>query len=190
MLRSITRSKAVSHPDGQPQKVLSRRVLSNKARSNPLPLEEETDLGADAEAGDGVPSEEHTAPAQDDDAVDGAYELPDDDGEEDGIDLDEDVEILEQSGPGQFLIRRNQELLDAMSALRGEVEAMRRVVESGKDSAADRIVRAIDRADIAASERGRGYRRLLALLALVNVGLLGLLIHALWPLSFLPVDAF
>ena len=71
-----------------------------------------------------------------------------------------DIETLENSGPGQFVIRRNQELLSSLSVISGEVSSIRRMVELGTETSADRLVRAIDRAEASAAKRARGMRRI------------------------------
>lgn len=125
-------------------------------------------------------------PVADSDVIEQDAEAPNHDRhvDYDDVDLEIDVETLEESGPGRFLIQRNAELLGGLSSLKNEIELLRRIAESGKDTSADRIVRAIDRADVAAAARGRSVRWLLVLLVLLNVSLIALVAYALWPLPF------
>lgn len=196
MLRSLTRSQAIAK-----QRVSGKADRSRKIRKISIAPDDqaETDVAARIEAL--VQDENDLVPEQDEQSADFSQDATDSSDardlsedvrarfDDDDDDLDLDIETIEGSGPGQFLIRRNAELLDALFGLHGEVEALRRVVENGKDTAADRIVRAIDRADVAAAARAKGGRRLLGLLAILNIALLALGAYALWPLSFLPVPA-
>ena len=176
----------------QAKKVKTKRVPSEKTRRASAPPDGAADLTAETAVEIAVSEDAGAVPESEDEVI--AANSDESDFEEsgdyeDGVDLNEDLEAIEQSGPGQFLIRRNRELLNALFVLRFEVEAMRRVVENGKDTAADRIVRAIDRADAGMAQRARGGNRLLAFLAVLNLVLIGLVVYALWPLSFLPVAA-
>ena len=192
-MRSITRSQAMAEKRVQAKKVKTKRVPSEKTRRASAPPDGAADLTAETAVEIAVSEDAGAVPESEDEVIAANSDESDFEEEsgdyEDGVDLDEDLEAIEQSGPGQFLIRRNRELLNALFVLRFEVEAMRRVVENGKDTAADRIVRAIDRADAGMAQRARGGNRLLAFLAVLNLVLIGLVVYALWPLSFLPVAA-
>ena len=192
-MRSITRSQAMAEKRVQAKKVKTKRVQSEKTRRASAPPDGAADLTAETAVEIAVSEDAGAVPESEDEVIAANSDESDFEEEsgdyEDGVDLDEDLEAIEQSGPGQFLIRRNRELLNALFVLRFEVEAMRRVVENGKDTAADRIVRAIDRADAGMAQRARGGNRLLAFLAVLNLVLIGLVVYALWPLSFLPVAA-
>lgn len=197
MLRSITRSKAVSEPKAKPRKVASRKVRENSVSPEDAvraitagvhvePSAEE--LSVESEIDD-MPMTEDTALDEDQEAfLETDEEYDEEDEGDEGLDAANELKFIEASGPGLFLIRRNEELILAISSLRREVEAMRRVVENGKDTAADRIVRAVDRAETSMTRRSKGVRSLLTLLALLNIALIGLAIHEFWPLSFLPTE--
>lgn len=193
MLRSITRTQAMADTEvrhGAPtsQKVTVRRVTSggrSKAGEAEAAADGEESAGADAVTAGG-PEQDHPA-GEERQSFDAEIEDHDPDEPDGGDpDLDVDVETLEESGPGQFLIRRNAELLNAIFALRSEVEALRRHVENGNESAADRLVRAIDRASTRTSQQTRQVSRLLVLVALINLVLVGLAVHMYWPFPFLP----
>lgn len=185
-------------------KVQTRRVISNGATTERPPKEAGRTVSAElqrenealaevvAEACAEVEEDAPVEEAQEDEAPrafdDESY--TDYVAHDDAADEDVDVETLEESGPGQFLMRRNAELVRAIGDLRGEVEAMRRLAENEQGDTADRIVRAIDRVHLATRDRTKGTNRLLALVALLNAGLIGLTVYSIWPdwvMSVLPV---
>lgn len=197
MLRSITRSQAITGQTEQTEKEVSKKVQAKRVRSDKALRDHDVDTmsgaevdassEAELEAEEGV-LDDSTAQTEYDSEPE--YQQRHDEAEEqDDDEVEMDVETLEGSGPGQFLIRRNAELLAALYGLRGEVEAMRRIVENGNDTAADRIVRAIDRTTTATTDSTRHVHKLLVLLALLNLALIGLVVHIFWPFSFLPVAA-